>query len=260
MSFPSRLRRPFLALLLASCLPLLLVSCGAPQQWDPTGGLTPAQKPGTSTGRTIPGLRPCGANPDLFPQNYEDPEAKAWDQQVTQRITLAIEMTYQKQKSPSCDDDGKAVPLVQTIAKSLPQWKDLNRTPTAADTGDVLLDYLDAYGCALKAKSATTIVNDLQVRANQLEDPLTYPEAVEKALEWRKEVEERLGEEREALRRTLFLLQGGSRISPLEHSLVCLTRASKDLRNVLGLLAEAATCIPTRTWDVQGWLRFIPNS
>ncbi len=59
---------------------------------------------------------------------------------------------------------------------------------------------------------------------------------------------------RPTLERTLSIIGGLDRLNLLKLDIECLRRASLDLRNTLGLVAEAASCMP-RSWDVRGSLR-----
>jgi hypothetical protein len=63
---------------------------------------------------------------------------------------------------------------------------------------------------------------------------------------------------RPVLQRTLQLIGGMDRLEPLGVDIECLKRTSLDIRNSLGLISQAASCL-TRIEDTQGSLRDQPS-
>jgi hypothetical protein len=206
-----------------------------------------------SSASAIAGLPPCRRIPALFPENRNDPEGRGWDEDFSRTVTDILD--EMEDESPlSCTDDAKtlASPALQRLASRLPQWQD-KQPLFASDVHPVLLDYLEAYGCALKEKGILLPL-DLQ-RNSATAQPATNAMAT---FEWFRLGDNRLAALRESLRRTLLITLGSEKLAPLERSFLCLNRASKDLRNLFGLLGEASACIPVRTWDVRGTLRHFP--
>ncbi len=205
-----------------------------------------------SSSSELPNLPRCRRIPELFPENRADPEGRQWDASFTRTVEDVFE-ELEEERTLSCADNAKALAprSLQALAAKLPQWK--GKSPLfAADVPPVLLDYLEAYGCALKEKGLFLPLDLQQASSTPLSMNAT------KTFTWFQEGENRLATLRETLRRSLLITLGREKLSPLERSFVCLNRASKDLRNLFGLLAEAGACIPVRTWDARGTLRQFP--
>ncbi len=151
----------------------------------------------------------------------------------------------------SCTEDAKATAsdALQSLAKQLPAWADVSIDES--DMPQILLDYLEAYGCAERARSDNILNEVLQDKsiAN------TYDKISEEVKSRQDDAQTKLDATRETMKRVLQLLIGRSKLQPLDRSFTCLNRASKDIRNIFGLLAEESACIPERTWDAKTPLR-----
>ena len=151
---------------------------------------------------------------------------------------------------------------LEDLANQLPEWGP-SRTATLseADLGSVLLEYLRVYECSLLQRgqflnvfilreqgtmSKQTDGTELQVmnRADLTKEQVKQRDIIARELETA----------RPMLERTIAFLGGIDRLRPLTAELECLKRASLDLRNVTGLLAEASSCMP-KAWDARGSLR-----
>lgn len=151
-----------------------------------------------------------------------------------------------------------------SLAYLLPEWGD-SREVSEADLGAVLLEYLRVYECSLQQRNEFLSVFILREQGESVTQPdgtevQTMPRAdlTELQAEEAKLIAHELQTARPALERTLAFLGGIDRLRPLSAELECLKRASLDLRNAMGLLAESASCMP-KMWDARGSLRDLPD-
>jgi hypothetical protein len=148
------------------------------------------------------------------------------------------------------------------LAAKLPEWGPSRAGELSeADIGPVLLEYLRVYECALheRERFVTVFAMD-EISEKTTDENGTVTETVDRmALTTEQERQKKLIAEeiltaRPALERTIAFLGGIDRLRPLSVELECLKRASLDLRNATGLMAEAAACLP-KIWDARGSLR-----
>jgi hypothetical protein len=199
----------------------------------------------------------------LFPPDPYDPEGVKWAQMVESNIDQII--SESQESDVSCIDD-VSIPMpgaARAIALRLPAWRYAWRDRSGSATYELLLDYLEAYGCTLQAKSH--LIGEQIQNARRLPPPASssvmnrpppsYDVYIRDTPQWTENETIDMQTNREALQRSLALLMGINRFSPLNNAFTCIDRASKDLRNVLGLVGNTSTCMPGRTWDVRGMLR-----
>ena len=154
-------------------------------------------------------------------------------------------------------------PALKDLADQLPEWGP-SRDLSEADLGPVLLEYLRVYECSLVQRgqflnvfivrekgTKSTQTNGTELQVIDRSD-LTAQEQKETAI-----IQRELDTARPTLERALAFLGGIDRMRPLTAELECLKRASLDLRNNTGLMAEAASCMP-KVWDARGSLRDLP--
>lgn len=229
---------------------MLLSSCAAALQ-----GQTEGEEAAPSSS-TIPGIVACTQNEDLFPTDPDDAEGIQWDQAFDGQVA-AILQADQETDDISCENNARRTasgPLRQ-LASRLPQWEKRTDDLFESDMPQVLLDYLEAYGCALEYRAHAVYQMMLGKEDETTGEYLSYFETAKNAQRWLKEKNLRLASARESIRRSLVLALGVNKLRPLDQIFTCLNRASKDLRNLTGLAAEAGSCIPVRTWDARGLLR-----
>jgi|GEM_PF-2166737 len=203
-----------------------------------------------------PDLGACESFPDLFSGDFED-----WDDAFESTIQAIIDGN-QDEEDIVCTDDLAVLPsermtgLATTLAKRSPYWQQKvdEGTLTESDVYRMILDYLDAYECALAYEEGNLpeIMVRRETENNEQYSFLNLPEGIGTG---QKDIVEQIDIARESVTRTLTILAGLNRLSPLERAFICLERSSRDLRNVLGLAAETSACIPIRTWDTRGQLR-----
>lgn len=147
----------------------------------------------------------------------------------------------------------KASGELQGLASTLEPWK--KRSVSELELAPVLLEYLRVYECSLEEKryfltteqqksSASSSAGTQLGHGNFLSD-MTEDEIL---------INRELASARPILERTLSIVGGLDRLKPLAMDIECVKRASIDLRNGLGLVAEAAACMP-RAIDARGSLR-----
>lgn len=152
-----------------------------------------------------------------------------------------------------------------SLAYLLPEWGQSRTNVSEADLGPILLEYLRVYECSLLQRGQFLNVFILREQGTITTQPdgtdiQSMPSAeltAEQAKE-REMITHELLTARPALERTLAFIGGIDRLRPLSAELECLKRASLDLRNVTGLLAEASSCMP-KMWDARGSLRDLPE-
>lgn len=209
----------------------------------------------SATGSQIPGLTACGAAPDIFTEDPDDVEATGWDDTFRSTVIGVINADLAAHEV-ACSQDVRmpATGALSSLAGTLPKWKNIGRTVYESDLPEILLDYLETYGCALKAK-VPNLGRQLATRYSKDKETWGKTPLVSQEMDAKKDMEKRLKLATETLQRSLKILIGMNKLRPLEQSFTCIDRASKDLRNVLGLTAEATACLPVRTWDARGILR-----
>jgi hypothetical protein len=148
------------------------------------------------------------------------------------------------------------------LAGKLPEWGPSRAGELSeADLGPVLLEHLRVYECALHERERfVTVFAQDAIAEKTTDDKGKVTETMDRmALTKEQERQKKIIAEeiltaRPALERTIAFLGGIDRLRPLSAELECLKRASLDLRNATGLMAEAAACMP-KIWDARGSLR-----
>lgn len=138
-----------------------------------------------------------------------------------------------------------ATDALQDLAAALPAWRSAGTALRESDMASVLLEFLRIYECSLNERRQTRWVAIPESDVGKL---------LMSASEEQKIIERELTLAQPALERTLLVIGGLDRLRPLSYGTECLKRTSLDLRNVLGLAAEASACLP-RAWDARGSLR-----
>lgn len=151
---------------------------------------------------------------------------------------------------------------LSALANQLPEWGPSRAGDLSeADLGPVLLEYLRVYECSLheRERFVGIITQDEKGETTTDDDgnAVTTIDSFTLSDESEKEKHVILEEyltARPALERTLAFVGEIDRLRPLSAELECLKRASLDLRNVTGLMAESASCMP-KILDARGSLR-----
>ncbi len=186
-------------------------------------------------------------------------------------VTKAVEERVQYFEKPSdwkCMDKEPAMPKLQALAAKLPGWhyppegQGAGGSPLTfplrpvlfESSASVLGEFLREYECkivALDARATNAVMTGNDIDAPCL--PGTCPPVNSAGLATRVGAyRERLKQERSrarlALERTLHLLRSFDANYQAARNIVCLQRASLDLRNELNLLADTTSCMP-KIWD-----------
>lgn len=221
---------------------LLLVACAD----------DPAQR-GSQTSR----LPPCSAEGSVFAERpftqwralYHTNVSKVVDahlRDINRVNTLKLQCT--------ADSYSELLPAsieLRTVAQMIPQWRQIGIAKlTEADMSSVLLEFLRVYECSMNEREEflSVLIPREQNRPLQRDEFNKLKEADVSIMN-----DERLIA-RPTLNRTLSLVGGYDRLRPLALDIECIKRASLDLRNVLGLAADASACLP-RIWDAKQSLR-----
>lgn len=153
---------------------------------------------------------------------------------------------------------------LRSLAQQLPEWGP-TRDLSEADLGPVLLEYLRTYECALLHRGQFLSVYILREDGDQttavdgsIGQTMNRANLTEEQLRQQTLIDHEIKTARPTLERTLAYLGGIDRLQPLTAELECLKRASLDLRNAMGLIAESASCMP-KIWDARGSLRDLPE-
>lgn len=146
----------------------------------------------------------------------------------------------------------KPTPELSSLASQLAPWKD-NATKLQAlsetELAPVLLEYLREYQCALNERK-----NFIEEKVQQSMSGGTDESILEESNRQSGIIDHELALAQPALDRTLQIVGDEDRIRPLSLDIECLKRASLDIRNVLGLAAQASACLP-RIVNARGSLR-----
>lgn len=171
--------------------------------------------------------------------------------------------------------------ITKEIAKSLDPWREEEdlKTLTRHDTPAVLYEFLRVYECALEEHYfflPPKIIRDEldaikeflecldtngdeeackeETGVDSKEFDMNYPQLWEELLRRDRIVKREKKISRPTLDRVLAHASNRIRLQLLETELECLQRASLDIRNIAGLAAESAACMP-RVWDAKDPMR-----
>lgn len=157
-----------------------------------------------------------------------------------------------------------APPPVEDIGKKLEPWSGTGSSTnfTQSDTTPVLIEYLRVYECSLAERSTTLLVEiwrEETVRRNLLpgglaSNPFFFIKLWEMWAQQSKDIRRELQIARPTLERALGIMGTVQMARSLVQDTNCLQRASLDIRNALGLSADAASCLP-RIWNAKDPLR-----
>lgn len=192
---------------------------------------------------------------------FKDIAFDQWPQTYHGTVSGVIDAHLEKLRNPStaditCTADDypsmiRANGALQSLASRLAPWK--SKSPSELELGPVLLEYLRTYECALQEKRYF-LPTSQQSSSSSSGPQIGYGRFVNEEQDDASVISRELATARPLLERTLSIVGGMDRLQPLSLDIECIRRASLDLRNTLGLTAEAAACMP-RAWDVRGSLR-----
>lgn len=190
---------------------------------------------------------------------FENMDLDKWPETYHGTVSKVIEAHMKKMQETSaaditCTADDyagmmKATPELAKLASDLEPWK--GRQVSELEMAPVLREYLRVYECSLEETgyflpgSQSSSVSSSGIPRGKYMDEKSKDRAL---------IGRELASSRMTLERTLALISGTDRLQPLALDVECIRRASLDLRNVLGLAAESAACMPRAT-DVRGSLR-----
>ncbi len=222
------------------------------------GGLARSTRAQQQTTKTYPILSACERSELIFsPSRYlplVDPiERLSLDYHST--VDRVIE-AHQKKRVIACSEGVWEEPTKELLllATTLAPWSEVPDMfgLVETDIGAVLLEYLRMYECALQdERYFATIRVAEEKRQGDIVNAFLFTSGMGERLK-RIRMEQIFA--RRVLSRALILIGGGDRLRPVDSSLECLERASLDIRNTLGLAADASSCIP-RVLDARGSLR-----
>lgn len=233
-------------------LTLLLCACGQRQTTDGIGAAT---------------FAPCSAEGSLFETIPFDEWPAAYHSRVSAAVEKHIEsLSKYRGEALRCTEEDYAsiVPPsgdLQAIAVNLPAWEDPDDLAKLSEShlSTVLLEFLRVYECSLLERDLydEPIVGDGDWGQGKNEDNVAdWGKLALETGRQRDIIGRELATARPVLERTLTLVGSFDRLQPLSIDIECLKRSSLDLRNVLGLTAEASACLP-RIEDGRGSLRDI---
>jgi len=214
-----------------------------------------------NTDRAEPVLAACSGSSIVFPKNrfifLTNPvERLRRDYHATVEKVITAHM---EERTIVCTEGVREVPTeaLNDLAERLPPWRSPIRSAglRESDISAVLLEYVRVYECALKEHEyfgATRVAKDTEDGAGIFNIFRFLNTSAERTDLIRKE----LIFARRALERTLALLGGMDRLRPVDASLECLQLSSFEIRNLVALAADAASCIP-RALDAKTSLRDI---
>lgn len=196
-------------------------------------------------------LDPCTASGTIF----QGMDAMSMELMYTDNVNIVVDAQLassleMREAQLQCDADDvrdllPPTPELASLASLLPPWQGPGAPQVSyADTASVLLEFLREYECSLYEREQYLQI--LIVEPNRKE--FMEQVAAEKDLI---QHEQRIS--RAALERTLLVLAGTDRLKPLVAETECIKRATLDLRNVVGLVAEAMSCMP-RVFDARSTL------
>ncbi len=243
-------------------LALLLSACG--QQLYPTEFTGQPQPPCTVAGTPF-------AKKDFAKyEKKSDPPEYQWDdlykEQLKKILTAHEKMLFSSKEqelecaAPSYQQLLPASPPLKELAGQLPAYKNRASKLSEMDIVPVLLEWQRTYECAMHEESVYASPHVQKELSNNdggvFDDsvPLSFPGIAQEVARRQAFIEWEVKSSRAILERLVTLLGGFDRLRPLSAELLCLGRASADIRNSLSLVAESSACLP-RALDVKDSLR-----
>lgn len=223
---------------------LSLAACGALNDTTHQGLQSERLAPCTSDGSIFADM-PFSEWKDRYHENVQD-VIEAHMESLSSTTELPLQCT--------ADDYEELVPAsepLREMAAGLPAYRDAENL-SETDMAPVLLEFLRVYECSMKQQEEYAVVYIPREFASG--GFMGLGNYLSKKAEQKQTMQDELRVSRTALERTLGLIGGYDRLRPLALDIECIKRASLDLRNVLGLAADASACLP-RTWDTHGSLR-----
>lgn len=187
-------------------------------------------------------------------------------------VTKVVEERVQYLEKPSdwkCMDKEPAMPKLQALAAKLPGWHYPPEGPPGAggsplafplrpvifeSSASVMSEFLREYECklvALDARATNAVLTGNDLDAPCLPGtcpPINSADLAKRVGAYRERLKQERRRARLALERTLHLLRSFDANYQAARNIVCLQRASLDLRNELNLLADTTSCMP-KIWD-----------
>lgn len=210
-----------------------------------------------------PILSACSGSTVLFPR-LRLSSIETWSNQYHYEVSKVVNAVAAEQPVLAClKPRSEDVPAeLRSLAQYLPPWSTPERLQSlrTEDVGSVLLEYLRLYECALQERSWEIPERAALEERAKAEDEkrafIGFPifDLTVESTRQMQFIEREMAIARPAMTRTLLFLAGTQRLRPLSQNMECLSRASADLRNALGLAAETSACIP-KIWDARGTLR-----
>jgi len=221
--------------------------------------------------KTYPILESCSRNDEEYKNFYFNTEDfEDWPDSYHDMVDDVIDEYINPEPDEAIECiDGELMPLgadskLLEMAEMLPPWQDsddldkLDRN----DIGIVLLEFLRVYECALVEHSFFLPIDIAQEHFDELAlapDPsviadLLFGDLVSEIAFHSDIISKEIATARPTLERALAIVSSLTRLGPLSAELECLQRASLDLRNGMGLAADASVCLP-KGWDAKDPLR-----
>ncbi|MFA5799371.1 MAG: hypothetical protein WC840_00240 [Candidatus Peribacteraceae bacterium] len=186
-------------------------------------------------------------------------------------VTKAVEERVQYFEKPSnwkCMDKEPSMPKLRALAAKLPGWHYPQGGPGAGgsplafplrpvlfeSSASVLGEFLREYECkivALDARATYAVLTGNDIDAPCLPGacpPVNSADLAVRVGAYRERLKQERSRARLALERTLHLLRSFDANYQAARDIVCLQRASLDLRSELNLLADTTSCMP-KIWD-----------
>lgn len=159
-----------------------------------------------------------------------------------------------------------AAPFLTSIAMRLEPWAAGNIHLIQSDTPLVLLEYLRIYECSLAERSISLPVEIWREESERRSflpgglgnNPFFFTKLWEMWAQQSKDIRRELAIARPTLHRVLGLMGTINMTRSIGRDTECLQRASLDIRNVITLSADAASCLP-RIWNAKDPLRDPPS-
>lgn len=230
------------------------------------GGALTGQAVGGSSSSGPEAMDACGRNDELFPLEFPDTGTgalnvvEAWS--AYYHSTIPMVLAKHAEPDPAdllCTDDPRYEASVELkdIALKMEPWKS-GAPLTERDMPAVLLSFLRSYECALEERKQDILVYvaadaidddshfeiDPDEGGQDNDDGVSITSVLTEAEEEYTLIAREQQESRPALARTLQYFSGIDRLRPLQENLECLERVSLEIRNILSLTAEAASCLP----------------
>ena len=230
-----------------------------------------------NTAHNSASMSPCVRDDTLFPASAFSRWAQDYHGTVGAIVEEHMSIMTRVDAIDCTSDDAKRLIVpgqeLRSLTERLPEWKDplSQKQLHQGQMGLVLNSYLNAYECSnmhqklLVSKRTAQDFGSADSESDGLAGSLlgAVLSIFDLFISTQANIatiDRELAIARPSLERTLNVLGGTERVSPLHTELTCLARTTAGLHTIASVTADVASCVPARAREARDVLRDLPSS